>query len=270
MKIKVLILMLGICSAGAQAQEVVSGVDFDAEYYDSGNSDQYGLIVLTGSAGGKANDTSANLAALGYNVLALSYFDGEGASMVPKTLEMIPLEYLEAPRKWLASRTKGVVLYGLSKGAEFALAASSYDDDYVAVVALAPSKVVWQGIPKDFSTVATAPSSWSRDGEGLAFVPYMNNEEREKTGLSNRHQASLTNKIAADNATIKVENISIPMLLLSGGEDQSWPSTTMGNGICERAGDNCTHISYPTGDHLLSKFSNEMFGEVDKFIRSIR
>ncbi|MBT5186002.1 MAG: hypothetical protein HOM01_04290, partial [Kordiimonadaceae bacterium] len=216
--IKILILMLVICSVSAKAQEVVKDVTFDADYYDSGNSDQYGIIVLTGSAGGKANDTSANLAALGYNVLALSYFDRDGSSIIPETLEMIPLEYLEAPRRWLAARTKGVVLYGLSKGAEFALAAASYDDDYIAVIALAPSKVVWQGIPKDFSTVAKAPSSWSRNGKGLSFVPYLNKEEQEKTGIDNRHQASLTNVAAAEKALIKVENISIPLLLLSGGK----------------------------------------------------
>ena len=221
MNIKVLILMLGIFTASAQAQEVVEGVDFDADYYDSGNADQYGIIVLTGSAGGKANDTSASLAALGYNVLSLSYFDWDGAAKVPKTLEMIPLEYLEAPRQWLAERTKGVVLYGLSKGAEFALAATSYDDDYIAVVALAPSKVVWQGIPEDFSTVATAPSSWSRNGSGLAFVPYLSKEEQAATGLDNRHQASMTSEMSVEKATIKVENISVPILLLSGGADKS-------------------------------------------------
>ena len=270
MKIKVLILMLGIFSASAQAQEVVNGVDFDAEYYDSGNADQYGIIVLTGSAGGKANETSANLAALGYNVLALSYFDRDGSAIVPKTLEMIPLEYLEAPRRWLAARTEGVVLYGLSKGAEFALTAASYDDDYIAVIALAPSKVVWQGIPEDFSTVATAPSSWSRNGEGLTFVPYFNKEQQAKTGLDNRHQASMTNEMAVEKATIKVENISVPILLLSGGQDKSWLSEKMANDICERAGHNCTHINYPTGDHLLSEFTTTMFSEVRNFIQAVR
>lgn len=262
--------MLGLCSASAQAQEIVEDVEFDAEYYDSGDADQYGIIVLTGSGGGKANETSAHLAALGYNVLALSYFDRDGSPIVPKTLELISLEYLEAPRRWLATRTKGVVLYGLSKGAEFALAAASYDDDYIALIALAPSKAVWQGIPEDFSTIATAPSSWSRNGEGLSFVPYISKEEQEKTGLDNRHQASLTNVSAVEKALIKVENISIPILLLSGGKDKSWPSTSMGNDICASAGDNCTHINYPEGDHLLSEFTVTMFEEVHKFIQSIR
>jgi len=270
MKIRTLMLMFGICLTSAQAQEVVKNVAFDAEYYDSGDADQYGIIVLTGSAGGKANDTSANLAALGYNVLALSYFDREGSLIIPQTLEMIPLEYLEAPRSWLATRTKGVVLYGLSKGAEFALAAASYDDDYVGVIALAPSKVVWQGIPEDFSTVATAPSSWSLGGKGLAFVPYLSKDQQAETGLSNRHQASMTNAGAVEKATIEVENISVPILLLSGGEDKSWPSTTMANNICDRAGDNCTHINYPQGDHLLSDYTGTMFAIVDKFIEDIR
>ena len=270
MKIKTLMLMLGICLTSAQAQEAVKGVEFDAEFYNSGDTDQYGIIVLTGSAGGHARETSSNLAKLGYNVLSLSYFDRDGAPLVPSTLEMIPLEYLEAPRAWLAKRTKGVVLYGLSKGAEFALAAASYDDHYVGVIALAPSKVVWQGIPVDFSTVASAPSSWSLGGEGLAFVPYLSKEQQAETGLDNRHQASMTNADAVAKAAIEVENISIPILLLSGGEDKSWPSTKMANDICNRAGDNCTHISYPQGDHLLSNYTGTMFAIVDKFIEEAR
>lgn len=268
---KKLLIIVAIAMTGhlAIAQEVVEDVSFDAEYYDSGNTDQYGIIVLTGSAGGHARETSANLANLGYNVLSLSYFDRDGSTKVPLTLEMIPLEYLEKPRAWLAARTKGVVLYGLSKGAEFALAATSFDDDYKAVIALAPSKVVWQGLPEDFSTIATAPSSWSWKGEGLPYVPYMSSEEQEKTGLDNRHQASMTNTEATIRATIKVENISIPMLLLSGGEDKSWPAEAMGNDVCTRAGDNCIHISYPDGDHLLSNYQITMFAEVRKFIEGL-
>lgn len=151
----------------------------------------------------------------------------------------------------------------------FALTAASFDDNYEALIALAPSKVVWQGIPEDFSTVAAAPSSWSRDGEGVPFVPYMSNEAQEETGLDNRHQASLTNTQAAMQATIKAENISIPMLLLSGGADKSWPAASTGEEVCQRAGDNCTHISYREGDHLLSNYQVTMFAEIRKFLDNL-
>ena len=147
---------------------------------------------------------------------------------------------------------------------------ASYDPDYKAIVALAPSSVVWQGFPKDFSKIMESPSSWSKDGKGLSFVPYISREEQNKLSINNRHAASLTNASAVRDALIKVEHIKSPILLLSGGEDKSWPSEEMANDICKRVGNNCTHKSYPEGDHLLSEHKNEMFAEVDKFLDGVR
>ncbi|MBT5073351.1 MAG: dienelactone hydrolase [Kordiimonadaceae bacterium] len=270
MDFKFLIVAVLLCvTSTVQAQDAVTGVPFDADYFAGGSADKPGVIVLTGSGGGKANDTAQSIADMGYNVLSLAYFDRGGSQYVPETLELIPLEYFDAPKKWLAARSSSVILYGLSKGAELALVLASYDPDYKAVVALAPSKVVWQGNPKDFSKIMDAPSSWSKDGEGLAFVPYISRDAQKALGLDNRHAASLTNEDAVDKARIKIENIKVPMLLLSGGEDQSWPSTEMANDICARALSNCEHVSYSQGDHLLTNFSVTAFAEVAKFLKQI-
>ena len=124
-----LITLLALVQASVHAQGTepvaVTGVSFDADHFAAESNGRYGVIVLTGSGGGKANDAARLIAEMGYDVLSLAYFDRAGSELVPETLEMIPLEYFDAPKKWLMergnTRDDGVVLYGLSKGAELAL-----------------------------------------------------------------------------------------------------------------------------------------------------
>lgn len=269
-----LVLVLPASLAQDIESSPVISVDFDADYYDYGSAGNYGVIVLTGSGGGKADYTATQIAAMGYDVLSLAYFDRSGSEVVPDTLELIPLEYFEAPKKWLMNRpntrSDGVVLYGLSKGAELALVLASFDKEYKAVIALAPSNVVWQGNPKNFADLMSSPSSWSRQGQGLPFVPYISTEERDRLGFSNRHEASLTNRKAVEEALIEVENITGPVLLISGGADSNWPSSSMAEQICEDVNSagaaTCNHIEYEEGDHLLSEHQLESFAEVSQFL----
>ncbi len=269
MKRVLFVMAFAITSFSAFAQEAVEGVKFNGDYFEGGSPDKPGIIILGGSDGGKYSDRAMKIADMGYNVLALEYFNRSGADNVPETLELIPLEYFEEPKRWLALRNNGVILYGLSKGAELALVLASYDNEYKAVVALAPSKVVWQGNPKDFSKIMESPSSWSKDGEGLPFVPYISREEQQRLGFDNRHAASLTNVRAVEQARIDVQNIHMPVLLLSGGKDKSWPATEMAEEICSNIGGNCTHINYPDGDHLLTNYEVTVLAEIRKFLRGL-
>jgi esterase/lipase len=277
-----LITCLALAASNVEAQNAepapVSGVRFDANFFASGSYGKYGVIVLTGSNGGKADDTARLIANMGFDVLSLAYFDRAGSTLVPETLEMIPLEYFDAPKKWLMARNNtrddGVIIYGLSKGAELALVLASHDIDYKAVVALAPSHVVWQGNPKNFADIMSSPSSWSLKGEPLPFVPYVSNEEKERMGFTNRHAASLTNREAVKRALIGVENINAPILLMSGGMDAMWPASKMGAEICltvnsSRHNASCEHLIYEDGDHLLSNYQAESFAAVDRFLQSI-
>ena len=282
MKVRFICFLFSVFAlTSSVAQEItpstVENVNFDADFYNNGSEGKYGVIVLTGSGGGKADYTSNRIAAMGYDVLSLAYFDREDSGVVPDTLELIPVEYFEAPKKWLMerpnTRSDGVILYGLSKGAELALVLASFDDEYKAVVALAPSNVVWQGNPKNFADLMSSPSSWSRQGQGLPFVPYISTEERDRLGFSNRHEASLTNTLAVEHALIEVGNVTGPILLLSGGADSNWPSSRMAQEICadvDSAGDtSCNHIEYEEGNHLLSEHQSEYFAEVARFLDAI-
>lgn len=275
------LVVIAVTMTVAEAQEItptpVESLTFDADFFNNGREGNYGVIVLTGSGGGKADSTSERIAKMGFDVLSLAYFDRNGTSIVPETLELIPLEYFEEPKQWLMDRPNtrddGVILYGLSKGAELALVLASYDNDYKAVIALAPSHVVWQGNPRNFANLLSSPSSWSQGGKGLPFVPYVSNDERDRLGFSNRHAASLTNNSAVEEARIKVENISGPVLLLSGSSDNNWPASSMGGEICETINssspESCSHIVYEGGDHLLGNFQSESIAAVESFLNSI-
>ncbi|MCJ8268131.1 MAG: hypothetical protein MJK04_01895, partial [Psychrosphaera sp.] len=241
----------------------VKGVKFDADYFP-GNSKagkgkgKYGVIIMGGSGGGKWTNMAKRIAHLGHPVLSLAYFNKRTPNeLVPASLEMIPLEYFAAPKKWLMDRQEtrndGVILIGLSKGAELALVLSAYDSDYSGVIAIAPSSVVWAGIPKKMSTIMSAPSSWSVNGTGLDFVPYVSMSGLIKAGIdaatTNRHIASIANMTDLDKALIKVEKIKSPMLLLSGGRDIMWPANGMAANVCKRANADkkkvlCRHINY--------------------------
>jgi len=255
--------------------EKVKSSSFDADYYPGGDSTKHGIIILNGSGGVKWTSMAQRLAHNGHSVLALSYFNrGTDNGIVPDSLEMIPLEYLDAPKAWLKKQKEtsndGVILIGLSKGAELALVLSAHDSDYSGVIGLSPSNVVWAGIPKKMSTIMSAPSSWSYKGKGLPFVPYVTMSNLLKAGLksktSDRHVASIAAYDNVENALIKVEKIDFPILVLSGGRDDMWPANEMAANICERANlnkavANCTHYNYENASHVLgltSKFDRNV------------
>jgi len=245
--------------------EKVKNSSFDADYYPGGDSTKHGIIILNGSGGKKWTSMAQRLAHHGYSVLALSYFNrGTDNGIVPDSLEMVPLEYFDAPKAWLKKQIEtsndGVILIGLSKGAELALVLSAHDSDYSGVIGLSPSTVVWAGIPKKMSTIMSAPSSWSYKGQGLPFVPYVTMSNLLKTGLkdktSDRHIASIAAYDNIESALIKVEKIKSPILVLSGGRDDMWPANEMATNICVRANlnkkvANCTHFNYENASHLL-------------------
>jgi len=63
----------------------VGGHDFDASYFGVGVEDRCGVKVLTGSGGGRADSAAPRIAAMGYNVLSLAYYDRSGSQVVPQT-----------------------------------------------------------------------------------------------------------------------------------------------------------------------------------------
>ncbi|MHB8425854.1 MAG: acyl-CoA thioester hydrolase/BAAT C-terminal domain-containing protein [Gammaproteobacteria bacterium] len=205
------------------------------------------VIVLGGSEGGLEPQVAeaALLASHGYTVLGLAYFQGFGntdprLASLPQELVNIPLEYFARAADWLKRQpgveAKPIAILGWSKGAEAALlVAATYPQDFRAVVAYAPSAVVNSGLNYGQGPIT---SSWSLNGKPLPFVPFGYEPGMFAGGtpivLRPGYVNSLKDAKAVGPATIPVERIAGPVLLISGSDDQIWPSATYAHRIMAR------------------------------------
>ena len=200
-----------------------------------------GVLRLGGAEGGLHTEDAEAIAAEGYAVLALAYFGAEG---LPGDLQEIPLEYFGGAVAWMRSSPyvdgSRLAVVGLSRGAPLALLLATVYDDFDAVVALAPSHVVWQSTYLDWDRYAVR-SSFSYRGAPLPFVPYDFSDEAASAGCSAEvsvcapmYAHSLGQHARVREALIPVERIGAPVLLISGRADTLWPSTLMGDLIVER------------------------------------
>lgn len=238
-------------------------------YHDGSGQPRRTIVMLGGSEGGKVwsssqiNKPRKLLVDMGYTLLSLAYFK---ARELPSTLEAIPLEYFETAFAWLASQPEVIFdeigLLGGSKGAEAALLLGSMHPNIKAVVALSPSSVVWEGIPKMGVDLKTYPhrASWSYHGEDLPFVKNTLSSWNISTMISTiflgtlrkQFEKALENKEDVEKASIPVEKIQGGILLISGRKDAMWPATQMSEQIMSRLMTKGftyphSHIAYNTG-----------------------
>jgi acetyl esterase/lipase len=127
---------------------------------------------------------------------------------------------------------------GGSKGAELALLLGATFPEFKAVVGLAPSALIWQGISrKSFEP----RSSWSRDGKGLPFALFnfswsdvQKLMRKEPLAFIEWYNPQKLKPEQAQAAAIEVERINGPVLLISGSDDQMWPSKVFSDMIMKR------------------------------------
>ncbi len=229
-----------IASADGIKFDEASGPGWHAVYARPGEAKTLRrVITLHGSEGGsvdKARGRAAQWASQGFAALAVNYFTQtyEPIKGVPSQHIDIKVEVISSARDWLAARPEvdgsRFALYGVSKGAEFALLAATRYEWITAVVAVVPSDVVWEGYAADAGQ-NTARSSWSVGGEALPFVPlfafdakqeglYRTNTERYQ-----RSRAFHADRVAA--ARIPVEKTGAKLLLLASDRDEVWASGAM-------------------------------------------
>ena len=217
---------------------------------------------------------AAALADAGFVSLALAYF---GVSGLPDRLAEIPVETVERGILWLRDHPsvgrRRVGLVGTSKGGELALlAASLFSEHLSAVVGFSASPVVWQAVPRDRrDRQQPARSSWTSAGALVPFVRYgrpslgtivslgraqLLHRPLKLLGLYERALKREPEAVAA--ATIPVEQIAAPILLISGTDDQLWPSTTLAELAMSRLGESGRpyhdmHLSYEGAGHLAGR-----------------
>lgn len=224
------------------------------------------VVVLPGSEGGVPEGQAALLASHGFAALALAYFGVEG---LPAQLVEIPLEYARGALDWLAAQPEvdggRIAVMGGSKGAELALLlAATYPDAVRAVVAFKPSSVVWMGLPANPADNFRGPkSSWTLEGRPLPFVSgaftldLIKPMLRQRAALVSSYVGGLKDAEAVAAAAIPAERIRGPVLLVSGAQDQLWPSTQMAAEVIKRLDEHSfpyrhEHLAYGDAGHGLS------------------
>jgi len=185
------------------------------------------VIVLEGSAPG-LHDISylaSQFASNGVAALALAYWGEQG---LPSTLEGIPLEYFDTALAALKARPEvdgdRIGVLGVSRGAEAAFMLAARNPSIRAVVAAGPSGVLWQGYnPK---APGQGGPAWTLAGQPQAFLsPDISLYDPKAMPLM--YTAALAKAGDTSPAIIPVERINGPILMMSGQEDQIWPSAQM-------------------------------------------
>jgi dienelactone hydrolase len=195
-----------------------------------------GVLVLGGSEGGLPARRAAWLASHGYVALALAYFHFED---LPQDLAAIPLEYFGHALGWMARRPEilpdRLAVMGGSRGGELSLQLGSMYPQIRAVVAYVPADARHGSFPAG----ARVPYAWTWQGMPLAFV--------SGRGGGNRL-----------GATIAAERTEGPVMMISGGSDGVWESSSMADSVVERLKHahftyEVEHLKYPHAGHTAGR-----------------
>lgn len=185
-----------------------------------------GALVLAGSSGRVDSARAELLARNGVVAESIRWFGGRGQHDGPWE---IPLELFLGRVDRLRQRCDRVLVFGTSFGAEAALLVGALHASVEAVVAFAPSDVVWAGVRGD----GTVTSHWTLGGDPLPFVPFDDTWEPDGeipayVGLYVASRQRFPDEAA--RAAIPVQQIR-RLVLVAGGDDQAWPSLEMARAI---------------------------------------
>ncbi len=238
-----------------------------------------GVVLLGGSEGGLHEVDAALLAAHGFAVLALGYF---GAAGVPDSLVDLPLETFGTAIDRLeahpAVRGGRIGVLGGSRGGEAALLVGALFPKVGAVVSTVGSGLVTAGIPKapDLLDVLRANvAAWTWRGRPVPFLPYTVDRDLvdqiasgEPVELARAFRPDRVSRQDLESATIPVERIAGPVLLLSSDEDANWPSAHLSEIAAQRLARArhpypYRHVRYPGAGHLIAP---PPYGPTQRFV----
>jgi dienelactone hydrolase len=230
-----------------------------ATFFDHESGPRPAVIIVSGSGGGLAEDQPALLASRGYTVLSLGYFGMEG---VPQDLVNIPLEYFGRAIGWVRAHKsvdrERIAVMGASRGGELALLLGATFPQIKAVVAYVPSGVTWGGLSRNPSQ--QVPASWTRGGEALPFMPSPPPDieawSKPPVVLTPTFHKAMTLLPREQWPEIEVEKTAGPILMLSGSDDQMWPSLVLADIAAQRLlrhkfAHRFEHVTYAGAGHFI-------------------
>ena len=212
--------------------------EVEAKLFLSEGSNQPLVVGLGGADGGNGwagphgEKQRKLLQNNGYAFLSIAYF---GTENIPKNLDRIAIEgvhkaVIEAAQN---PRINGncISVMGVSRGGELALLLGSYYQEYKSVIGIVPGSSVFAAV----NNAMTTPG-FSHNRKSLPFVPvpWSVTPDLLTGNLRGAFEKMMQNTEAMEAAAIKVENISGPVLLISGTEDEQWPSMEMSEIIINR------------------------------------
>ena len=229
-------------------------------FVPKGAKNKPGIIDLTGSGGNLSETRAALLASHGYITFALAYF---GLESLPMTLDNIPLEYFNKAIHYLKQQ-RGIDpgrigIIGGSRGGELALLVGSTYSEISCVIGYVPSVFINPG--------STGDAAWTLNGEPLPYVsqePDMqliaeiqkNIAEGKAVSFTPMFNSIINNRTAVQDMEIPIEKINGPVMLISGQDDQIWPSAQLSEFAVQRLKDHnfknmVKHLSYPDAGHSI-------------------
>jgi uncharacterized protein len=268
---------------GAPAETVVEtpvpGVARARLYRLPGEAPRPVIVILAGAEGGDGAGRRFGpiLARLGYAAVSLPYYSPNWGSFAP------PPEFPDLPGSFIDIRVDQLAalrealravpgldldrfaLFAGSKGSEFALIAASRYPWIDAVVAYAPSDLVWEGWGLEMLEAEGTRSSFSFEGRPLPFMPYRGFVEGLQAGPAADLRAIHENGRADHpgreaEARIPVEAYRGALLLVAGDQDRLWNSGRMARSIVTArvaAGLETEALIYPDAGHDLGGGSAE-------------
>ena len=202
---------------------------------------------MFGTAGGLIEFKASLLASHGFAALALAYFAYDDLPKVPTEIE---LEYFLEACDWMLAHpdvmSRGLGLMGVSKGSELVLTIAAHRNDISAVVGISPAHSI-VGFPLKFQGKPTG---------FLKFEPDLVKVSKNGALIFKETYPPDSTDTPGNTAAIKVENIQGDILLICGGDDESWMAEKMAAKITSRLRkygreSKCTVRCYPGTGHLI-------------------
>jgi dienelactone hydrolase len=223
------------------------------------------VMVVSGGGGGIDEFRGAILASHGYAALALGHFAVEGR---PRGLVNIPLEYFETAIGWMRAQTwfdsRLLAAWGASRGGGLALLLGATFPAINAVAAWVPSGVMFWALGLAEPGDTRPRAVWTFRGRALPYLqenntsgdPLPEHPPGRAVAYTPFYRSQLRDARAVERTTIPVEKIRGPVQLVSGVDDQMWPSSDLADIALRRLETHrhpfpFRHIKYREAGHTI-------------------